>query len=1071
MSGRSHRLQDWEDHVEEVRELTSLPDLIAEHTKVSGDFALCPFHQDHDPSLHIFANGQRWKCFGCGEEGDSFTFIMKIQRIGFREAVEFLGKRVGKQWTRQGAEDDPEFQEYLDSVVERRRVSAILTESAQWMCNRCPSKVKDLIREQYGFDEQTRIDHLIGWAEPDGLLYWLKEECSYTDAQLVQSGLFVRIGERLEGFFDQRIVFPYLRGSQVVYAIGRRTRFTSDEPYEKGKYKKLLTHSEKHPEVSETIGNDWFYAEDDTRGTVTLLVITEGVTDCITLRMLGYKSTSPVTVRFRRKDLPKLIELTKGIARIIICNDSDVLADGTSPGLEGALQTAEALFRAGRNVLIAELPRPEGASKIDVNEFACAAMKEAEELGHEDPKAYARKKLDAVFAEARPYPLFLIESVPTEINPTALSERLKPILEVVASCPPLERDGYAARIARRFKIKKSTVAASVAELVPEQERRDQEHEEPKAEAFDLEDERVRGLVFEDVSHYYVHGYKVDEIISSFTLRPKQIVKHEHGAIVDCDVRAKGVAKDFHHPFSLAAFRSKRDFIREFQHPSMIWTGNDDNVMNLLALLHTAELPVQVGTTTLGYHVTESGPRWVTPAAIFGPDGPVDDSEIVYVESRSALAQRLRYEFVESEEIERLIGFTFPRLLRVNEPRVMLPIIGWFFATVLKPKIMDALSHFPLLLLHGSQGSGKTSLIRDVFWPLFGVYYQRDPFSCTDTPFSMISNLASTNALPIMLDEYRPSDMGRHKTEAIHRIARRIYNCEVEMRGKSDQSVVRYRLQAPVCLAGETRPDGDPALLERLISVNPDKTALTAERTRIFNELSTAELYKLAAPIVQFALRQDFEALIKKADGMTRNLLDRIDRAVPIRCFDNLKVMVLGLWLFEQMAREYHVDLPDVDYVEAFSATVSELLEGDGQNVKDACDSMVESLSVLAHLGLLIEERHFGLREGKVLLYLAACYKVYLDERKRAGLPDETNGLRALRKIMREKMQMGSYIKSVDKRARIGESMVRCVEIDQDQIPESLDYERFPANADKKSRQGGWDWTSDRESDEEKYETN
>ncbi len=1060
--GGSHR-EAWDDFLDEVRDAIDLQDLIAKLTKVDGDFALCPFHDDHEPSLHIYDDGTRWHCHGCGRGGDAFSFIMLRDRVGFREAVMAAAKVVGKQWTQRGIEDDPELVEYLAATIERRRITAIHTEAAQWMCNTCPSKVCALIREQYGFDEETRREHMIGWGEPNGLRFWLQEECGYTDDQLVESGLFVRIGGGLEGFFDQRIVFPYLRGKQVVYFIGRRTDFTSEEPYERGKYKKLLVHSDRHPDVSETIANDWFYGEDDTRGNVELLVITEGVTDCITLQMLGYSGTSPVTIRFRKRDIPKLVTITKGIVKIVVCNDSDVLTDGTSPGLEGALQTAEALFKAGRNVLIAELPRPTDASKVDINEFAHNAMREASAAGHEDPKAFARAKLDEVFAAARPYPLFLIESVSTETNPTELAEKLRPIFEVIATCPPVERDGYIARVARRFKLKKATVTASVMELIPEQERRDQKDDESSDR--DSQDERVRGIVFEDVTHYYVHGPRWDEVVSSFVLLPKQIVKHEYGALIDCMVRMVGVEQDVHHPFPLSAFHSKRDFIRSFQHPAMVWTGSDDNVQNLLTLIRTSSLPVQVGTTVLGYHATAAGPRWVAPGVIFGPEGPVDDSEIVYVETKAALASRLRYEFPEREQTERLAGHVFPRLLALNDARIMLPIVGWFFATVLKPLIMNELSHFPVLLLHGSQGSGKTSLVRDIFWPLFGIFSQRDPFSCTDTPFSMISNLASTNSLPIMLDEYRPSDMGRHHTERVHRIARRIYCGEVEMRGKSDQTVTKYRLQAPVCLAGETRPDGDPALLERLISVNPDKTALTPERVQAFAEVSTADLTVLAAPIIQFAMAQDFGALMKRADDMTRNLLERIERSVPIRCFDNLKVMVLGLWLFEEMAREYHVVLPDIDYVDAFRAAVNELLEGDGEHVKDVCDAFLEALSILAHLSILIEGRHFVMRDGKLYLFLAACYKVYLDERKRAGLPDETNGIRALRKTLLEKKKMGSYVMDVAKRIRVGENLVRCVEIDQDAVPSSLDFERFPSNAPHQ-RQTNWDWQDDREKEDD-----
>lgn len=50
---------------------------------------LCPFHQEQTPSFHI-AKNNRFKCFGCGESGDSITFVMKDQNLNFIQAVKKL---------------------------------------------------------------------------------------------------------------------------------------------------------------------------------------------------------------------------------------------------------------------------------------------------------------------------------------------------------------------------------------------------------------------------------------------------------------------------------------------------------------------------------------------------------------------------------------------------------------------------------------------------------------------------------------------------------------------------------------------------------------------------------------------------------------------------------------------------------------------------------------------------------------------------------------------------------------------------------------------------------------------
>src|SRR4051794_20257784 len=57
--------------------------------------ALCPFHDDHNPSLTIDPERQSYKCWSCGAGGDVFDFVMGIERIEFPEAKRMLAERAG----------------------------------------------------------------------------------------------------------------------------------------------------------------------------------------------------------------------------------------------------------------------------------------------------------------------------------------------------------------------------------------------------------------------------------------------------------------------------------------------------------------------------------------------------------------------------------------------------------------------------------------------------------------------------------------------------------------------------------------------------------------------------------------------------------------------------------------------------------------------------------------------------------------------------------------------------------------------------------------------------------------
>lgn len=94
-------MNDRRAEVSLIKERVSLREIVAEvvgELKSRGDsdlWGLCPFHNEDTPSFHIRPALGAFKCFGCGESGDVFSFVQKTRNIGFREALELLADRAG----------------------------------------------------------------------------------------------------------------------------------------------------------------------------------------------------------------------------------------------------------------------------------------------------------------------------------------------------------------------------------------------------------------------------------------------------------------------------------------------------------------------------------------------------------------------------------------------------------------------------------------------------------------------------------------------------------------------------------------------------------------------------------------------------------------------------------------------------------------------------------------------------------------------------------------------------------------------------------------------------------------
>ena len=606
-----------------------------------------------------------------------------------------------------------------------------------------------------------------------------------------------------------------------------------------------------------------------------------------------------------------------------------------------------------------------------------------------------------------------IEQIPTDASARDLERRLRSVLEAIAQRDSSVHGKYLGLIEQRFGLKLRDLRRSLSQLK-------RTRPEPSGGGDDDDTlEVIEGEIYEDTCFYYtINGRGDSKTVSSFSITPTMRVVTEDGEIVFGDARTDNGKAINGLRLPLRAFHSKRDLIKHLPSADMQWTGSDNNVQGLMRILARQPVPEKPGSKMIGYYAGWEDPIWLTPDGAITAEGFVDESPVIYIPNGGSLAGRLVYAKASDEEFDKVARAVFEHLPRTNTAEVALPMLGWFFATPMKPLFMAADGTFPVLFVWGTQGSGKSSVCIDVFWPLFGVV-SSDPYSATETEFALLKLLTSTRSVPVFIDEYKPYDMQKRRLNTLHRYLRRLYRGEVEERGRPDQTVNTYHLQAPVCVAGETRPS-EAAILERIITANPDKVTLSEhpECRVAFEALKRVNLSVFAPRYISFCLKRDFAHDLGVAKEMTAKILG--DRDPPDRIKLNVAAMVLGVYLFEEFATYCGMSdlVGDLDIHKAVDAVLEDVMETD-YGVKNALDHFIEMLGVMAIQGELRHRTHYVFKDGTLYLHLESAYDSFRQHCKRIDYEGEVVDLKALKRMVRENHRQDGYISIESTRVYFG----------------------------------------------------
>jgi len=230
-----------ENVIDEIRESIPIDQVIGEYVslkKAGTNFkGLCPFHEEKTPSFSVTPNKGIFKCFGCGEGGNVFTFLMKHENLSFVESVQFLARRQGIDISGYlDKKNNENIGKARDRIIEINKLA--LKYFQEVLKHEIGSKARDYLVHR-SITKETKDFFQIGYAPDkwDSLLKALGKR-GISQEELEKAGLVSkRDGEK--GFYDRfrnRIIFPIFDNANNPIAFGGRLLPGSESKTEGAKY-------------------------------------------------------------------------------------------------------------------------------------------------------------------------------------------------------------------------------------------------------------------------------------------------------------------------------------------------------------------------------------------------------------------------------------------------------------------------------------------------------------------------------------------------------------------------------------------------------------------------------------------------------------------------------------------------------------------------------------------------------------------------------------------------------------------------------------------------------------------
>lgn len=316
-------------------------------------FCVCPFHDDHSPSMSLSSDKQIYKCFSCGATGNVFSFVAEYENVSFIEAVSIVANKCGME---------------LSQITFNSNVSQVFKEeheimelSQKFFLNNLRTDAgKEAIKylNERGINDDIIKEFGIGLSldSNDSLLTLLNKK-NYETEKLVDIGLVNDVNGKIYDMFSRRITFPlWDKDGNIVGFSARIYRGEKDV----SKY--MNSRESKIFKKGETLYN--YHNAKDVAKREKKIIVVEGFMDAIRVSLSGIKNVVALQGTAMTNDQISLLKKLR--VKVILCLDND------NAGLMATIANGEELVKNGIETYVIKL-----SGEKDPDEYIIANGSEA----------------------------------------------------------------------------------------------------------------------------------------------------------------------------------------------------------------------------------------------------------------------------------------------------------------------------------------------------------------------------------------------------------------------------------------------------------------------------------------------------------------------------------------------------------------------------------------------------------------------------------------------------------------------------------------------------------------------